>query len=79
LEDEIPPMPKSHELIGQPNDSQYEKQEKELKDKINAHKNNAKQIREKMEAEKLGIKTPEELKAFEEKKFNKQAASRYES
>jgi len=52
LEDEIPPMPKSHELIGQPNDSHYEKQEKELKDKIDGHKNNVKKIREKMEAEK---------------------------
>ena len=67
LADEIPQMPPKHELLDKPNDSNYEKQEKEITAKIDFHKVSIKKLREKIQEEKLGVKTPEQKKSLEEK------------
>ncbi|MFM7855276.1 MAG: hypothetical protein ACKO96_25930, partial [Flammeovirgaceae bacterium] len=67
LTDEIPSMPPKHELLEKPNDSNYEKLEKEIKGKIEFHKQSIQKLREKIQEEKLGVKTPEQKKALEEK------------
>jgi hypothetical protein len=67
LTDEIPAMPPKHELLDKPNDSNYEKLEKEIKSKIDFHKQSIQKLREKIQEEKLGVKTPEQKKALEER------------
>ena len=69
LTDEIPAMPPKHELQDKPNDSNYEKQEKEITSKIDFHKASIKKLREKIQEEKLGVKTPEQKKALEERQL----------
>jgi chromosome segregation ATPase len=67
LTDEIPALPPKHELLDKPNDSSYEKQEKELNAKIEFHKQSIKKLRDKIHEEKMGVKTPEQKKALEER------------
>ena len=67
LTDELPPMPPKHELLDKPNDSNYERQEKEIKGKIEFHKSSIKKLREKIQEEKLGVVTPEQKKLNDER------------
>ena len=59
LADEIPPLPKKEEILLKPNDPHFEKLIKEVKAKIDGHKNAINETRAKIQKEKFGVSNAE--------------------